>query len=140
MPQPAPTLDAAVRVIRIVHGVLLFSMILYAFTAERIGMHEPHDIRVIWIAFLALCPAEIGIAFYFRLKCVQPAAELLQTQPGDASALGRWRAGNIITFVIAEAIMLYGFALRFLGGTVLQALPFYAAAVALMILWWPRRP
>lgn len=140
MPQRVPTLDVSVRVIRIVHGVLPFLILLYAFTAEKLGMHQPHEIRVIWIAFLALCPVEIGIAFYFRLKWVQPAAGVLQTKPGDVSALSRCRAGNIVTYVIAEAIILYGFALRFLGGTVLQALPFYAAAVALMILWWPRRP
>jgi len=116
MPQPLMTLAGSVRVIRIVHAILLGTMILYPVIAEEIGPHQPRDIHVIWVSILALSLIVCGIAFYFQFKRVRPAAQTLQTQPDDAVALVRWRAGNIVSFVFAEAVMLYGFALRFMGG------------------------
>jgi hypothetical protein len=82
----------------------------------------------------------VGIALLFRIKMLQPAIENLQEKADDQIALARWRAGNILSFVLAESIVLFGFALRFLGGTITQSLPFYIVGVALMLVWWPRRP
>ncbi|MGA8220819.1 MAG: hypothetical protein WB780_04130 [Candidatus Acidiferrales bacterium] len=140
MPQPLLTLDGTVRHIRILHTILLFTLIVYPIVAEKIGPHQSRDISVIWLSILAVSLIVCGIAFYFQFKRVRPAAERLQVQPDDASALVRWRAGNIVSFVLVEAVMLYGFALRFLGGTLQQSLPFYVVAIALMLMWWPQRP
>jgi F0F1-type ATP synthase membrane subunit c/vacuolar-type H+-ATPase subunit K len=82
----------------------------------------------------------VVVAIIVRIKMVRLAAETLQTQPNDSAALVRWRTGIIASFVLAETIMLFGFALRFFGGTLLQVTPFYAVAIALMLLWWPRLP
>jgi hypothetical protein len=140
MPQPVPTLDSTLRTVRIVYAVLLFAGLTYTLMAEAFFYHEPHDVHVIWIAFLVNGVLTVGIALFFRMKMVATALETLQTKPEDQSALGRWRAGNILCCVLAESIVLFGFALRFIGGTTVQSLPFYIAGVAMLIVWWPRRP
>jgi hypothetical protein len=140
MPQHLLTLDGTVRHIRILHAILLFTMVLDPVIAEKIGSHQPHDVHVIWLSYLILVLIVCGIAFYFQIKRVRPAAQTLQTQPDNAPALVRWRAGNIVSFVLAESVMLYGFALRFMGATLQQSLPFYVVAIALMLVWWPQRP
>jgi len=50
-------------------------------------------------------------------------------------AVSRWRFGNLLSFVLAESVVLFSFALRFLGGTTWQSLPFYVVGIALMLVW-----
>jgi hypothetical protein len=140
VPQPGLTLENTIRSMRIIYVALLFTMILYVLMAEALTHHDVHDVHVLWLAFLLTGLMIVGIALLFRIKMLQPAIETLQEKPDDQIALARWRAGNILSFVLAESIVLFGFALRFLGGTITQSLPFYIVGVALMLVWWPRRP
>jgi len=43
MDQPTPTLEGTLRTARMVHGVLLFSMLLYVYMGEIVTQHEPRD-------------------------------------------------------------------------------------------------
>jgi hypothetical protein len=140
VPQPVLTIENSMRAIRILYGLILYSIILCVVMTEKFFHHEAHDVRLIWFGFLLSGLMVVSIAAYFRFKMLQPAAETLQTSPGDRMALSRWRFGNILSFVLAESLFLFGFALRFLGGTSIQSTPFYAAAIGLMLVWWPRRP
>jgi hypothetical protein len=124
-----------------VHGVLLFSMLLYVFMGEIAIQHEPRDLsRILPIIFGVVSLQIIGMTIYFRRTKVQKASETLQSKPDDAKALQQWRFGGILTAVLMEVIVLYGFALRFLGAPRAQAVPFYVAGIGLMLLWWPQRP
>ena len=140
MPQPALTLENSIRAMRIIYAALLFAMILYVLMAEKLTHHEPHEVRIVGITFLATGLMIIGVALFFRFKMLQPAGETLQEKPDDQTALARWRAGNILSFVLTEAVVLLGFALRFMGGTTMQSAPFYTVGIGLMLVWWPRRP
>jgi hypothetical protein len=82
----------------------------------------------------------VGMALFFRIKMLEAAAETLVANPDDPMALGRWRTGNLLSFLLAESVVLFGMALRFIGGTTMQSLPFYAVGIAIMLVWWPRRP
>jgi hypothetical protein len=46
----------------------------------------------------------------------------------------------MISDVFCEAVVLLGFALHFAGETMARTIPFYAAAIALMMRSWPERP
>jgi hypothetical protein len=75
-----------------------------------------------------------------RRQKIAPAIERLRDQPDDRGAIQNLTAGSIVSVVVlAESVVLCGFALRFLGGTRPQAAPFYLAGVFLMLLWWPKR-
>jgi hypothetical protein len=140
MPQPVPKLDGSLRTIRIIYAVLLFAALNYIFIPESLFHFKPRDVHVIWVGFLVNGLLIVGLALFFWMKLVSTAAETLRTNPEDQFALGRWRAGNILSCVLAESIVLLGFSLRFIGGTSLQSLPFYFTGVAMMILCFPRRP
>lgn len=71
---------------------------------------------------------------------VGPALDTLGSMPDDPDALAKWRKGLVLSGVLLDAVVLYGFAFRVLGGTLQQSLPFYAAGIGLMIVWWPKRP
>ncbi|MGH9713431.1 MAG: hypothetical protein ACRD5M_09060, partial [Candidatus Acidiferrales bacterium] len=140
LPQPALTLENSIRSIRIIFAVILFAMFLHVLTAEKLIQHEPQDVHRIWPGLLIVGLWDLAVLLYFRFKAVRSAEETLQTQPEDRTALARWRVGYIITFVLSESIVLFGFALRFLGGTPMQSLPFYVIGISIMLLSWPRRP
>jgi hypothetical protein len=139
---PIPfTIDGTLRFTRIIHGFMLVSMFFYIYVAEFVYAHEPRDMNntmVLGIVFQNL--VIVGIAFFFRTKKIQPAMEALQLNPNDLSALKQWRNGALVTAVMMEATVLFGFVLRVMGASLKTSLPFYAVGVGLMILWWPQRP
>jgi hypothetical protein len=69
-----------------------------------------------------------------------PTLAVLGANPNEQSALGRWRAANIVVLALCESIGLYGFVLRFLGFSLMQAMPFYLAAILMMLYFGPKRP
>ena len=90
---------------------------------------------------LAMLAIGLGAAILFVRKGMIAGAEgTLRSQPEDTLALGRWRAGNIVTFALVEAIALYGLVLRMLGARLQDSVPFYAAAAVLLVVLGPRRP
>lgn len=71
---------------------------------------------------------------------IRPALETLQAKPDDGASLERWRTGSFVSYILAEAIVLFGLCLRFLGGRPTLALPFYGVGIVMMLFLFPRRP
>jgi hypothetical protein len=131
--------EIAIKVLRTVHAVLIMSIILYAFVAEKVMQRStsaPARSLVTGMTILAIIM--IVVALSVRRRMVSPAKEKLEVEAGDVSALNRWRTGSLISLVFVESVALYGFVLRVMGGTRSQALPFYLVAILIMLLWTPR--
>ena len=133
-------MDATLQFLRVIQTAFLVAVVIYIAIAEKAGPREPKDVKQIQILLMLMAATPVGVILFFRQRLIPPAEEVLRTQPEDANALRRWRTANFITLVLAEAVVLYGFVLRFMGGTLLQAAPFYAAGVLLMVVFTPRRP
>jgi hypothetical protein len=138
-------MEQALKVLQIVRGGLLISVVLYFVIAEQIRRASvatpakaPDPIVLYALALMAL--ASLFIATVLRRKLYGNAEETLRAQPGDATALTRWRTGHLLFLAICEAVALYGFVLRILGFQMLQVLPFFVAAFVAMVLFGPRRP
>jgi len=131
-------IESVVRQIRMLHAVLLLSLMLYVFVGEKLAPTEARGPEHLDRAFIPLLILTPGVAAVIRQRMVSPAEEALRLRPDDLPALGRWRAGNLISYVLCEAVALYGFVLRMLGHTLWQAGPFYAVAMLLMMVWRPR--
>jgi hypothetical protein len=120
---------------------LLASIFLYIWAGEKVIRHNQQVPSRTFTTAFGLFAAATGVAaLVVRTKTIQPALDLLQTQPGDTSALNRWRSGSIVSYVLAESVVLFGFSLRIFGGTLALSAPFYIAAVVLMLFLRPRRP
>lgn len=134
-------MDQQLRTVRFIHLGILVSVVLYIGLAEflRRGRSEEISNEIYW----GLAIAGAGLAatgFVVRQMMLDPALQTLHMQPNDAAAVGRWRAGYIIIFSVCEGVVLCGFLARFLGSTAVQAAPFYAAGIILLLLFFPRRP
>jgi len=75
-----------------------------------------------------------------RRTLVLQSAATLASRPNDAATLNRWRAGNIMTYALAESIALFGLVLRLIGFTLSQVWSFYIAAFILLLFFGPRLP
>ena len=128
----------AVRVTRVLHAIILFSIPMYAVAGELFGQLAVEQGRIIRGVLIAFALMNAGIAQLFGRRIVTAAEATLARNASDDTALGRWRQGHLITFVLCESVALFGLALRILGGDLLQAAPFYVLAFVLMLLWAPR--
>ena len=120
---------------------MLLSMVFYATAAEVLAPPLRKAPDPVFLSVLAVAAAAmVGIAVWVQIARVRPALQNLQLKPDDSAALQRWRGGTIMACVMLEAVVLYGFVLRFMGGTFLQSLPFYCVGVLLTVFYWPQRP
>lgn len=134
------TAQGVVKQARLLHLVFLATIVLYAFAGAYIKPSEvtPEKLKWFRIGFAVVAAHNIFLASTFRRRTISPALELLAVNPEDKAALQKWHSGNVLTFCFCEVLCLLGFALRFLGGSLLEASFFYAAAAALLLLWAPR--
>ncbi len=115
-------------------------MLLYVALAEK-TQHQPIAMNRAFLAGLSSIAAiMVGAALYLQVKVIRPALEALQAKPDDGSSLERWRNASFASYMLAEAVVLFGLCLRFLGGTRTLSLPFYGVGILLMLFLFPRRP
>ena len=137
---PPPTIDGTLRWLRIWYSVLLIAIVLYVFVSER-AAHQLIDMNRAFLTGLGFVAIVlVGIALYVQVKTIRPALETLQEKPDAVAAMASWRSASLASYVIAEAIVLFGLCLRFLGGARILCIPFYVVGVVLMLFLFPRQP
>jgi hypothetical protein len=137
---PATT-QGTLEVLRIVHGILMFSIVLYVVVMRMIPAQgaEPLSSRLLW-SLGACAAASLAVGQVIRSRYLRLAFETLRVKPDDPGSLLRWRQGVLVSDCLAEAAVLYGFVIHLLGGTDGEVVPFFIAGGAAMILWWPKMP
>jgi|GraSoiStandDraft_30_1057271.scaffolds.fasta_scaffold25216_2 F0F1-type ATP synthase membrane subunit c/vacuolar-type H+-ATPase subunit K len=134
-------MESSVRLLRILHAAMLFSIVMYAVVGELAGPRQPHPMNPGFVLGLAMVSAcTVLVVFLVRRTMVLRAAGVLAQQPSDAAALTRWRTGHIVTYALCESIAVYGLVLRMLGQTLGQIAPFYLAPFLLILYFVPRPP
>jgi hypothetical protein len=115
-------------------------MLLYVAVAERTQHQFIHMNRAFLAGLSSVAAILVGIALYLQVKVIRPALDALEAKPDDGSSLERWRGGSFASYIAAEAVVLFGLCLRFLGGVRALSLPFYFVGILLMLFLFPRRP
>lgn len=143
-------MEPRVRNLRIVHLALLASLGLYIWIGEQIR-RTPKTLDPAILKGLAVLASAVGaVALFIRLLRLPAAEEKLRLASNDLVLSNRWATDppvarrwfflHILSFALCESIALYGLLLRFNGASLPQVGGFYAGAIALMLLWTPRRP
>jgi hypothetical protein len=119
---------------------MLGSILLYAVAGKIISFAvHPVDSSLSYV-FTTVGVALVGMIFVVRRTLVLRPAEDLASRPDDSISLSHWKSGYIATYVLCEALALFGLVLRFLGFTFQQSLPFYVAGFVLLLFFGPREP
>jgi hypothetical protein len=139
--QNPTTAQGTLKLLRTVHGALMLSIVLYVVVMRMIPAPGavPLSSRSLWL--LGACAAaSLAGGLVIRSRYLGPAFETLRAKPDDPTSLLRWGQGVLISDCLAEAAVLYGFVIHWLGGTDGEVVPFFIAGAAAMILWWPKMP
>lgn len=131
-------LQATLREMRILHAVFMLTVLLYIYTLIVLHPQERKVSSATVSSFAAESIAAAGLALLFRSRKITPALEILYRDPEDKSALARWRSGNILSFVLTETIVLFGFMLKYLGSGWNVAGVFFVVGTLLFLVWRPR--
>ncbi len=139
-PGSAPT-DAAAfsRFLKILYFTLFGTVGLYWLVLEMLAANiEPHELGPMKHGLAAAAAIIGGAVLYLRFARLGP---LLADASGDfGQRLARLRFHYILSYTLSEAVALYGFVVRVLGGAREEAIPFFVGAVALFLLCYPRVP
>jgi len=134
-------MDPARKTLQVVRIVLVVSIAVYVFLGERVRPSTAGaPDRNFYFAITLVALTMVGMAFAVWRLFVLRSEATLAAQPEDAVALKRWWVGYIFTYALCEAVALFGFALRIVGFTLSQVVPFYIVGFVLMILFSPSRP
>jgi hypothetical protein len=134
-----PQTARALRLVRMIQFVLIFSVLIYVVVGESIGPKEARDVRMIYIAFGVLTLIQTGFIFLMRSTLIEKATAALRLDAGDSLTLGRWQALMVVTLAMSESVALYGLVVRVLGASLKEASIFYGAGILLLFLCSPRK-
>ncbi|MBI3475436.1 MAG: hypothetical protein HY010_06870 [Acidobacteria bacterium] len=132
-------MGAALRTIRLIQVAMLVSIGIYAVVGEVAGTRLVVNANTLYAISFASISLVGAILVVRKTMVLQSEAELAE-KPGDAVILARWRAGYTVTYVLCEALALFGLLLRIMGFPLLQVWPYYVGSIALLLLFWPRLP
>lgn len=129
-----------IRILRLVQGALLFSILLYLIVGEVVGSKaytvNPALSYVLTTAGVAI----VGAIFVVRRTLVLRCAQSLSSHPEDTLILNHWKTGYLATYALCEALALFGLVLRFTGSNFQQSLPYYIGGFVLLSFFGPREP
>ena len=130
----------ALSILRAVQWAMLASIVLYVLVGQLAGpVTRALDPSLSYL-FATLGVAIVGIIFVVRRTLVFRAEASLATQPEDTLSLNQWRTGYVATYALCEALALFGLVLRFVGGNLQQAMPYYLGGFVLLFFFRPHQP
>lgn len=129
----------AIRLVRLIQIGMLASIALYVLLGEAIRTRFATSVALYYgISFVSI--SLVGAIMVVRRTQVLQWEVRLAEKPDDGAALGRWKAGQITTYALCEALALLGFLLRVVGFRLVDVWPYYLGGFALMLVFWPRLP
>ena len=125
--------EVSLQALRTARRVLLGMVFLYVWIGEKDGPVPRAVNPLLRVGLYVLAVSLIGATFWLRRRELTRAQDGLTRQPGNVVALRRWRLIQLSVLVCFLAVPLYGLVLRFQGGTLVQALPFYMGGILLLL-------
>ena len=122
---------------RIVVAIFVGWAGMIVYIAERVIRPASNGVEGVLFKALSVMAVLAGAgALLVRLKAV-PAARR-QLSRSDLPARMLWSLSHFGGLALSEAVLLFGFLLRFLGAGTKQVIPFYLVGATLMVSFFPR--
>ena len=125
----------SMRALRAARMALIGIAFLYAWIGETAGPRPKPLSPLLRLVVYWLAAGIIPSGLLLRSLELKRAKAALARQPREQAALGRWRVMQLVILATFVAIPLYGLILRFQGGTLVQALPFYIVGLLSLSLF-----
>jgi F0F1-type ATP synthase membrane subunit c/vacuolar-type H+-ATPase subunit K len=113
---------------------------IFVVTGEMVGSIPRFSDPTLFYALSLATITIVGVILVVRRTLVLQSAVTLAARPNDVATLNRWRTGYVMTYVLSEAIALFGLVLRLIGFSLSHVWSFYIAGFILLLFFGPRRP
>lgn len=133
-------MNKALHTLRVVQWALLASIVLYAIVGQVAGPATRGVDPTLSYLFATLSVAIVGSILVVRRTLVMQAAESLAARPDDPLSLNHWTTGYIATYVLCEALALFGLILRFRGSPPQASFTYYVGGFVLLLFFRPKLP
>ena len=133
------TFNSALRNMRILYAALLVEIPVFLYAGEVTGPSRPKNVTKAGLLLTAVAILNTWSVLSTCRRRAREASDIVRSHPDDVSAIRRWRAANTVSLCVSFALPLYGWILRVIGGTLLEAVPFYASGLLLLLISTPRR-
>ncbi|MEL6345108.1 MAG: hypothetical protein AAFV53_18510 [Myxococcota bacterium] len=135
--------DDSLRTLQIIALAFMSSGVLYVGALYMLGFADPSpldDVQMMGAA-LSLMALSSAASSFIVPRIAAPMKPTPNMTPVDELTLGlnQYRVRTILAFVMSEAVVLFGFALAYLGQTPWWCVPFWILMEALMLVHFPRR-
>ena len=127
------------RAIRIVHFAFIWAWFLLLVALKFIGQTQATPAPYLPAILVVVSVTDAAIGYFRRSKYLADAAKAFQIDPESPAGLRNWRVANVLSFVFAQTISLFGFVLKFLGSSWNIAGIFFGVGLLLLIIWTPRK-
>jgi hypothetical protein len=132
--------ESTIKVVRIIQIAMLLSVLLLVIAGEFVGSIPKFSNPTLFYALSLATITIVGVILVIRRTLVLQSANTLATRPNDVVTLNRWRAGYVMTYVLSEAIAVFGLFLRIIDFSLSHVASFYVAGFILLLFFGPRRP
>jgi cytochrome b561 len=126
--------------LRIIQWAMLASVVLYSLVGEVVHPASRTLDSAVSYLFTTMGVAIVGVIFVVRRTMVFRAEESLASRPDDTLSLNHWKTGYIVTYVLCEALAMFGLVQRILGASTQQSLPYYIGGFVLLFFFRPHQP
>jgi hypothetical protein len=133
-------MDSTLRTLRVIYAAFLGSVIVFFLAGEVVNPPRSNELDIMLFPLSFIGIATLGLGVYLRKSTLGPARDALRLHPDDVGAVAAWRRGNVLAFVFAESVAMFGLMVRFVTGSRELAWPFLIAGGVALVLWAPKRP
>ena len=136
--QAISSIDGSLKKIRILQLLLPLQLLILVYAGEILRPSTTKDVSKIGFFLILVAILNTWSVLSTRRR-VRQRCEIVRAHPDDTDAIKMWTAWYIAGLLGCLAVALYGWLLRVMGGTFLQAAPFYGCALLLLLLFASRQ-
>lgn len=135
-------MDQSLKVVKTVYLMMLFSMVMLAVVGEVVAGERDAGSGdlLLWLFAVMALGLFVGVILLKQMKIVPAAEEIAVMNELNAQSIGKWQAGHLISFALAESIVLYSIVLRNMGFPLSNTAYFVVAGFVAMLIVTPSDP
>jgi hypothetical protein len=133
--------DRTFRSARVMWSAFMIYSVFVIAMAEGIRKPNPDPPIDLFLPLLIIALGETTLAiFFFKMRKIAEIEIAIREAPDTLALAQKWLTFHIFCFVLAQAAVLLGWVLRFMGLELQRTGIFYAIGLITLVLCAPRRP
>ena len=129
-------MNPVIRVVRILQFAFVVSVLLFYFVLHLTNPAPRNVAPAVQLAIVCFAIGSARAGFVVQ-RVLLNASNRPDSTTQNSTPRSRWFAGNVIRFVTAESVALFGFALRMMGSYSNVVIALFVASLLLLLFWQP---